>query len=198
MWIKVCGLTSEAAVAAALEAEVSAIGFVFARSPRAVTPTRAAQLARAARGNATIIAVTLQPAMTFVEEIFEVLCPDLLQIDWTDLSSVPARHQEQVLPVLRQGQTPMTPLSSRLLFEGPKSGVGMTADWSAAAVWARDCELILAGGLSADNVATAIRTVRPFGVDVSSGVETAPGEKSASKIKEFVNAARAAAAELAR
>ncbi|MEJ2274976.1 MAG: hypothetical protein P8Y01_10450 [Woeseiaceae bacterium] len=78
------------------------------------------------------------------------------------------------------------------LYEGARSGRGETVDWSVAAGIARRGKMILAGGLSVDNVAAAIATVRPFGVDVSSAVESAPGIKDPALIEEFVNAARAA------
>ena len=85
------------------------------------------------------------------------------------------------------------PLPPRLLFEGARSGTGRTADWSAAQALARRTQLVLAGGLNAGNVAAAIAAVRPFGVDVSSGVEEAPGVKSPAAIADFVQAVRAAA-----
>ena len=88
-------------------------------------------------------------------------------------------------------------LPQRVLFEGPLSGSGLTTDWDAAAELARRGEVILAGGLNPDNVGAALRRVRPFGVDVSSGVEDAPGIKSAVKIEKFVAAARLAALESA-
>src|SRR5258708_27066530 len=88
------------------------------------------------------------------------------------------------------------PLAARMLFEGPTSGIGELADWGRAAELARQTELILAGGLSTQNVTEAIQAVRPFGVDVSSGVEEVPGIKDPVKIHEFVRAARAAAASL--
>jgi phosphoribosylanthranilate isomerase len=77
-----------------------------------------------------------------------------------------------------------------VLFESPSSGGGSRADWSTASVMARTSELILGGGLDASNVGDAIAAVRPFGVDVSSGVERAPGVKDAQRIREFVVAAR--------
>jgi phosphoribosylanthranilate isomerase len=79
-----------------------------------------------------------------------------------------------------------------LLFEGPVSGAGETTDWSAAARLAARTQLILAGGLKPANVANAIAAARPFGVDVSSGVEARPGVKDPMKIHEFVRIARAA------
>jgi phosphoribosylanthranilate isomerase len=88
-------------------------------------------------------------------------------------------------------------LPPRIVFEGPTSGIGELADWGRAAELARQTEVILAGGLSAENVAEAIQAVRPFGVDVSSGIESERGVKDPAKIAEFVRAARAAAAELA-
>jgi phosphoribosylanthranilate isomerase len=97
------------------------------------------------------------------------------------------------LPVLRTGRPVPACLPGRCLYESADSGRGTTADWQAAADLARRTELVLAGGLSAANVAAAIAAVRPFGVDVSSGVESAPGRKDAGKIREFIAAARAAA-----
>jgi phosphoribosylanthranilate isomerase len=98
------------------------------------------------------------------------------------------------LPVLRAALP--GPLPPRLLFEGQRSGSGAAADWGQAMLLAGATQLILAGGLDAANVASAIRAVRPFGVDVSSGVESAPGHKSPQRIAEFVQAARAAFAEI--
>ena len=95
-----------------------------------------------------------------------------------------------MIPVIRAGRELSTPLPRRALFEGPVSGNGKTADWEAAALLAKQAQLILAGGLNAANVAAAIKAVSPFGVDVSSGVEREPGVKDAGKIQEFVRAAR--------
>jgi phosphoribosylanthranilate isomerase len=83
-----------------------------------------------------------------------------------------------------------------MLFEGPVSGSGQTTDWDTAAELALRTEVILAGGLNPVNVGIAVRRVRPFGVDVSSGVEQAPGVKSSQRIEQFVAAARFAALEL--
>ena len=82
-------------------------------------------------------------------------------------------------------------MPDRLLYEGTHSGSGRVADWDEASGLARVAEVILAGGLTADNVEDAIRFVRPWGVDVSSGVERARGEKDAAKIREFVARVRA-------
>jgi phosphoribosylanthranilate isomerase len=83
------------------------------------------------------------------------------------------------------------------LFESGRSGQGERADWTAARALAGRCELVLAGGLDAGNVADAVRRVRPFGVDVSSGVEHSRGVKDPARILGFIRAARAASAALA-
>jgi phosphoribosylanthranilate isomerase len=194
MWIKVCGLTSADGVAAAALAGVDAIGFVFAPSPRQVTPGQAAQLAALAPPSILRIAVAQHPLQMKVDEICKILKPDFFQTDVEDLRELKIPSHVQVLPVVRFGRKTPNPLPRRLLFEGPVSGIGELADWGRAAELARQTDLILAGGLSPLNVTEAIQAVRPFGVDVSSGVEEVPGIKDPEKIYEFVRAARCAAA----
>jgi phosphoribosylanthranilate isomerase len=207
MWIKICGMTSADAIAAAAHAKVDAIGFVFAPSPRQVTPGQAAQLAALAPPGILRIAVAQHPLQMKVDEICRILKPDYFQTDVEDLRELKIPAHIKVLPVVRFGRKTPNPLPGRMLFEGPSnnirpgsgfgsSGIGELADWGRAAELARQTEVILAGGLSPSNVAEAIEAVRPFGVDVSSGVEDVPGVKDPDKIYEFVRAARAAAARL--
>jgi len=192
MWLKICGMTSLDAVEAALAARVDAIGFVFSPSVRRLEPAEAAQLAARARGHVALIAVTAQPQQPLIDEILRVFRPDALQADLADFERLRLPETLARLPVLRAAVPAGTALPPRLLFEGARSGSGAVADWGVAARLAGVSELILAGGLNAHNVAQAIRAVRPYGVDVSSGVESAPGRKSARKIAEFVDAATAA------
>jgi phosphoribosylanthranilate isomerase len=192
MWLKICGMTSPEAVSAALEAQVDAIGFVFAPSVRELQPQRAAQLAAPARARALCIAVTQHPSQALIEQILDEFGPDVLQTDLEDLAGLRLPASLTVLPVVRGALTDPRAAPPRLLFEGARSGSGGTADWGQAMLLARATQLILAGGLTAANVAAAIQSVRPFGVDVSSGVESAPGRKSPQRIVEFVQAARAA------
>jgi phosphoribosylanthranilate isomerase len=194
MWIKICGITRADAVAAAAAAHVHAIGFVFARSPREVTPGQAAQLAALAPPGILRIAVARHPPQAAVDEICRILEPDYFQTDMEDLRELSIPPHVKVLPVVRAGRRPPHPLPGRMLFEGPLSGSGEVADWGLAAGLARQTEVILAGGLSPHNVGEAIEAVRPFGIDVSSGVEAEPGIKDPEKIIEFVRAARAASA----
>jgi phosphoribosylanthranilate isomerase len=197
LWIKICGITDAAAVTAALAAGVDAIGFVFSPSPRQIQPAQAARLAAAARGRALCIAVTRHPRQELLDEIVREFKPDGWQTDINDLSVLRVPRQLPILPVLRSGSPALESPPRRFLFEGPESGQGVTGDWSEAAKLAGLAQLILAGGLRVDNVATAIATVRPFGVDVSSGVESQPGRKSPPLLAAFVAAARDAQVRLA-
>src|SRR6202142_3545637 len=196
MWVKICGITTVDAVTAAAAASVDAIGFVFAPSSRQVTPRQAAQLAALAPPGILRIAVTQHPLQILVDDICRTLKPDFFQTDVEDLRELKVPAHIKILPVVRFGRKTPHPLPQRMLFEGPSSGIGEMADWGRAAELAAQTELILAGGLSAQNVAEAIHAVRPFGVDVSSGVESEPGVKDPAKILKFVRAARAAAAHL--
>jgi phosphoribosylanthranilate isomerase len=192
MWIKICGMTDAAAVTAALEARADAIGFVFAPSVRQLNVAEAATLAAAARGRVALVAVALHPSQDQIDQVLAVLKPDLLQADLADFERLRLPAQLGTLAVVRGRTSQDQKLPLRLLFEGARSGSGEVSDWSAAASLARSHELILAGGLNPQNVAAAIDAVAPFGVDVSSGVESAPGRKSVQKIAEFVAAARVA------
>ena len=196
-FIKICGLTDERAVGAALEAGADAIGFVFAPSVRQVEPARARELARAARGRVPCVAVTLHPSQAQLAVILDEFGPDVLQTDAGDLADLALPAGLATLPVWRDAAAARRG-SGRILFEGPRSGTGTPADWSAARELALERELVLAGGLTPENVEEAIALVRPFGVDVSSGVEERPGRKDPARIADFVARARAAFARLTR
>lgn len=195
-FIKICGMTTPIAVSTAMSCEVDAIGFVFAASVRQVSTQKANELAGSARGRVACVAVTRHPTRDQVREILRDFRPDILQTDIDDIASLDLPTTLSVLPVMRPCAQPACGLPARVLFEGPVSGSGQTTDWDAAAQLAQRCEVILAGGLNPANVGIAIRQVRPFGVDVSSGVEDSPGIKSVDKIEKFVAAARAASLEL--
>jgi phosphoribosylanthranilate isomerase len=192
MFIKICGMTSVSAVVAAVECGVDAIGFVFAASARRVTPAQAAELSRQAPRDLVRVAVTRQPAQSLLDEIFTQLRPDVLQTDADDFAALSVPGEVERWAVVRDGETAPQPLPARVLFESCVSGSGTTADWHEAEALARRTQVILAGGLTAGNVAQAIARVRPFGVDVSSGVESAPGVKDARRMAEFVTAVRSA------
>jgi phosphoribosylanthranilate isomerase len=192
MFVKICGLTEEAAIAAAIEAGADAVGFVFAESPRQVSPRRARELCRSVPESTVRVAVMHHPSRERYAEVVEDFAPDWIQTDAGDFASLPAVADQQALPVYRDGETAgMTHFPPRLLFEGRVSGSGATADWNEAKRIAAECELILAGGLDADNVESALSHVRPFGVDVSSGVEIERGRKDPARIRAFLARVRA-------
>jgi phosphoribosylanthranilate isomerase len=192
IWVKICGLTSRDAVEAAVAAGADAVGFVFAPSKRQVTAALATQLARSLPPQVVRVAVMLHPTQSQLDEVWSAFRPEILQTDAEDLQTLRVPSGMAVIPVVR-AVGPALAGHPLILFEGPVSGVGSTSDWQSAAQLARTTQLVLAGGLNATNVADAIAAVRPFGVDVSSGVELSPGVKDPAKIHEFVRRARAAA-----
>jgi phosphoribosylanthranilate isomerase len=210
LWIKVCGLRTPADVAAACAAGADAIGFVFAPSVRRVSSAEATTAAAAAPANVQRVAVFLHPTQAELDEVLASFKPDIVQTDAADFATLQVPAGIAVLPVVRAGesreQAPShneassagsSSLPTRCLVEGPRSGTGKVADWHAAAAMAARTQVVLAGGLQAGNVAAAVQAVRPWGVDVSSGVESAPGVKDAARIHEFVFAARQAHAAAA-
>jgi len=193
LWIKICGLRTIDAVEAAAGAGASAVGFVFhAASPRNLAPAAARGLRRALPSGVESVAVFLHPPQALVDEVLEAVAPDWVQTDVEDLAGLRLPAAQRVLPVLRSGGARPAVLPARCLLEGVQSGAGRRADWGEATGLARATQLVLAGGLDAHNVAEAVRTVRPFGVDVSSGVERERGVKDVSRIVEFIRVARQA------
>lgn len=189
--IKICGLTDKAAVAAAVAAGADAVGFVFADSPRKVSAGYAAEIAAEVPRGVLRVAVMRRPSNAEWQDVLTVFRPDVLQTDAADLAKLDIPGSIALWPVYREGAIkPGDSLPATFLYEGSNSGVGERVDWARAAEYARRGRMVLAGGLSADNVATAILRVAPWGVDVSSAVESAPGRKDTKKIAAFIKAAR--------
>ena len=191
MFVKICGLSSVDAVEAATSAGADAIGFVFSSSIRQVTPNQALELCQNVPSEILRVAVMLHPTRDEWAAVRDAFAPDWRQTDAADFGilSVPASCVP--LPVYRTGRSPPQAWPRQLLFEGSTSGSGETADWKKAKAIASSTRLILAGGLTVSNVTDAISHVGPWGVDVSSGVESQPGQKDPEKIREFVARARA-------
>mgnify|MGYP001451696750 FL=1 len=191
--VKICGVTTDAAVNAAVAAGADAIGFVFhGPSPRSIEPLRAAALTSSLPASVLRVAVTLHPSQALVDRVLAEFEPDVWQSDAADFEALLLPASIARWPVWRSGSPPPQMPPPRLLFEAAASGAGTQADWTAAARLAKRCGLILGGGLFAANVGAAIATVRPYGVDVSSGVEREPGVKDPAMIRGFIEAARAA------
>lgn len=193
LFIKVCGLQSADDVRAAVDAGADAVGFVFAESPREVSPEAARDASSELPGDIYRVAVMRHPGLDYWYKVLEVFAPDALQTDIDDFEELDVPSQVRRWPVIREGHATLEDeLPEVFVYEGAESGRGRPVDWNRAAAVATRGHMILAGGLSAENVAAAIATVRPWGIDVSSGVESAPGRKEPGKIREFISAARAA------
>ena len=195
MQVKICGIKTEAAAIAAAEAGADAVGFVFARSPRRVSPERAAAIAAELPRDIDRVAVFYRPNPGEIRAVADVFHADVVQADHAYLDpDVPVRQ----LPVFRESIDDVdgihayleTSTDRRLLYEGPLSGVGERVDLEQAKRIASHSLLTLAGGLDPSNVAGAITAVQPYGVDVSSGVESEPGVKNPGLIREFLETVR--------
>ncbi len=190
--VKICGITDDRALDAAVQAGADAVGFVFAESVRRIAPVDARALANRLPPFVSAVAVTRHPDDAFLREVLPTLGFPWWQTDIEDLDGVVLPPGLETLPVLREGGALPEPMPGRFVYEGPVSGAGETVDWTTAASIARGGHMVLAGGLSPDNVAEAVRSVRPWAVDVSSGVEDAPGKKEPSRIRAFIAAVREA------
>jgi phosphoribosylanthranilate isomerase len=193
LWIKICGLRTPEAIEAAADAGADAVGFVFhGSSPRNLTVDEARALQSAVPSRVERVAVFMHPSQQLVDQVVEAIRPDWVQADIEDFSALSLPSEQRRLPVLRSGRALPEPLPERCLLESARSGMGEPADWQQAARVAQATRVVLAGGLDELNVGEAVRTVRPFGVDVSSGVESSRGVKDVARIREFIRAARAA------
>lgn len=193
--IKICGIANEPSLQAALEAGADLVGFVFAPSPRQITVAQAAALAAQLPAHVGAVAVFRQPSRDEVAAVLDAFEPDYVQADYNDEAGLPALGESLFVPVVRGAAAGAESLFARhgqLLIEAEASGQGQLADWDRAAQLARAGELWLAGGLNARNVAEAIERVRPRVVDVSSGVESAPGIKDPKLAAVFVRVVHAA------
>jgi len=198
--IKVCGVTTPEAAQMAVEAGVDALGFVFAESPRRVGVSRALEIAAAVPPFVVRVAVFRHPGIEEVSDVLSGFRPHVVQTEPDErLSKLPGSGRV-LLPVFHDASDVATEVRRFVAGAGALSGVhfeaagrggrGVLPDWNRAAKVARIAPMVLAGGLNPDNVAEAIVRVRPHAVDVSSGVESAPGIKDADLVRRFVEAVR--------
>ena len=193
LFVKICGLRDEYSVRVAVDAGANAVGFVFSESVRQVSP---AQAKKAADGvDVQRVAVMRHPSNELCQQVISEFAPDVIQTDAEDFATLDIPAHIECWPVFREGAELITS-SGVYVYEGAQSGSGETVDWSSAAEIANRGKMLLAGGLAEDNVRKAIQTVRPWGVDVSSGVESLPGYKDHDLIGRFISAVRAAEKEL--
>lgn len=205
--IKICGLKTPEAVTAALDGGATHIGFIFfPKSPRNVTPEQAAALRAAAAGRAKVVAVTVDADDAMLDEIVATVKPDMLQLHGTEtperVSAVKTRYDLPVMKAfaIREASdlnaiAPYKGIADRFLFDAkpPKGaelpgGNGVSFDWDLLAALDGDVDYMLSGGLNAGNIAEALLKTKAPGIDISSGVESAPGEKDVHLIEEFFKA----------
>ena len=187
--IKICGMTDIAAVETAVEAGADAVGFVFAESVRRVSLRHAVEMSDYVPAETKRVAVMLHPTADEWREVKDVFQPDIMQTDLADFDYLDVPEWIESWPVMREGTSRDTAqLPATFVYEGRASGSGTSVDWQVAAQIARRGNMILAGGLNPENVLEAIRQVAPFGVDVSSGVESSPGKKDSNRIQDFIDA----------
>jgi phosphoribosylanthranilate isomerase len=214
--VKICGLSTPDALDVALDAGADMVGFVFfAPSPRHLTFERAHALASRVLERAQKVALTVDADDALLDAVVEALQPDMLQLHGAESPArVEAVRRMFGLPVMKalpiaarsdlDGIPRYAGIADRLLFDAraPREatrpgGLGTPFDWHLLENLDPGVPFMLSGGLDAGNVGEALRIIRAPGVDVSSGVERAPGEKDPDKIRAFVRAARVAAASIA-
>jgi phosphoribosylanthranilate isomerase len=212
--VKICGLSTIEALDVALDEGADMVGFVFfPPSPRHLSYEAARPLARRARGRAQKVALTVDADDAVFEALVDALQPDLLQLHGKESAArVTALKQRFGLPVMKAipvetkadlaAVVPYAGIADRLLFDAraPREatrpgGLGKPFDWHVLENLDPGMPFMLSGGLDAGNVAEALCITRAPGVDVSSGVERAPGEKDPDKIRAFIRAAREGAAK---
>ena len=208
--VKICGLSTRETLDAALEAGADMVGFVFfSPSPRHLSLDTARELAKGVKQRAIKVVLTVDADDATLEGIVEALAPDILQLHGHEtparVSGIKRKFGREVmkaLPVERASDLATLPdyagVADRILFDArpPKGatrpgGLGAAFDWQLLKNLEIKLPFMVSGGLHADNVAEAVRVTRAGGVDVSSGVERAPGVKDVEMIRAFIRAARA-------
>ena len=201
MLVKICGITRADDAEAAIAGGAGALGFVFwPKSPRFIDPYRARAIAATLPPFVVPVGVFVNQAVTYVKGVASLVGLGAVQLhgdedveyleglDYPVIKAIPIAHAR------RADEIDIWPRNTTLLMDvhDPvnRGGTGRTIDWSAAAPIAARRRTLLAGGLTPDNVNEAIARVRPFGIDVSSGVERSPGVKDPGRIRALFDALR--------
>ncbi|MDA4845302.1 phosphoribosylanthranilate isomerase [Hoeflea poritis] len=209
--VKICGLKTQETLEAAIDGGASHVGFIFfAKSPRNIALKDAGLLADRARGRARNVAVSVNADDETLDAIVSEVRPDMLQLHGSEsperVAAVKARYGLPVMKAvalkeqgdLRQME-PYQGVADRFLFEArPPAGSelpggnGVPFDWTILSTIDPDIDYMLSGGLDAENIGDALAATGARGVDLSSGVESAPGQKDIKRIAEFFEALRSA------
>jgi phosphoribosylanthranilate isomerase len=205
--VKICGIQDEATALVAAEAGANAVGLIFAPSRRQVGTARARRISDALPPFVSRVGVVVNEPLERLRTIIDESRLDTVQLHGDETPEYCAAVRALGVTVIKAvpvagpldvDRLRALPVASVLLDThrpGQRGGTGEPFEWRYAAPVARAMSVILSGGLTPENVATAIASVQPYGVDVSSGVETA-GHKDPVKIRAFISAARAAAFEV--
>ena len=210
--VKICGLKTVEAVEAAILYGADFIGFVhFPKSPRHVSLAEAGKLADLARGRVKTVLLLVNPGHALIDEATRIVAPDFIQLHGSEsLDDVRAIRLRANLPVIKavavetgqdvEAAAPYAEAAELLLFDAkpPKDaplpgGNGIPFDWSVLSGFNSDKDYMLSGGLDPQTVARAVRMTGAAIVDVSSGVESAPGIKDLEKIRQFIEQAKTGA-----
>jgi len=203
--VKICGITSAADAQAAIEAGANLIGFNFyAKSPRHISGDQAAEIRSKLPKRVKAVGIFVNWLPADVITLRSSVKLDAVQLHG-DESPETVAEIAPVVPVIKafrvEPEFPITALDEYLrafafLFDaahtGQYGGTGRTTDWDVARLAALKHRIILAGGLKVENVAAAVRIVRPYGIDVASGVESSPGKKDHDLLREFIKEVRRA------
>jgi len=202
--VKVCGITNAEDAWAAIEAGADALGFIFyEKSPRYVVPAVAARIIAELPPLITPVGVFVNENGAAVRSIMDSCRLAIAQLHGEENSAYCRELSRPAMKALRlkdrgsllalaeyQARGGVRGFVLDTFSELSYGGTGQTMDWGLAAEVAKQTRILLAGGLTPSNVMEAVRTVHPYGVDVSSGVESAPGKKDHAKIRAFVEAVR--------
>jgi len=200
MFVKICGITNEDDALLAVAMGADAVGFVFAPSTRQVAAQQVYDITRRLPPEILTVGVFKDE---HPDRIFDLVAKSgvkAVQLHGSETITTVAALAENVRWIIkavvagsREARVANTYGTDLILVDAPKAGSGEVFDWRLTDEIPSGLRLILAGGLTPENVGAAVEYVKPWGVDVSSGVESAPGRKDALKVKRFIDAARAAA-----
>jgi phosphoribosylanthranilate isomerase len=196
MFVKICGITRLEDADAAVDAGASALGFVFwPGSPRFVDPYRARAIVQALPPFVTPVGLFVNQPREYVSGVASLVRLGAVQLHGDESVEFAASLAWPIIKALSVDGASAWPTATTLLLDAHdpvrRGGTGQTIDWDAAAGIAARRKVLLAGGLTPDNVANAVARVRPFGIDVSSGVERSPGTKDHGRIRALFDALNA-------
>lgn len=200
LFVKICGITNIEDAQHAIQCGADAIGFVFfEESPRFISHRRAAEIVRSLPDRTSKIGVFVNADLKFVRDIVNHVNLSAVQLLGNDGPDDLVDFDTSVIKVFRVGKQYDVEVMKNYIVdaflldamsEGAHGGTGKTFDWNIAIKAKEYGRIILSGGLTPDNVEDAVRFVRPYGVDVSSGVEAMPGKKDRVKVRDFITRAK--------